>query len=106
VTITFADDAVKNTWLRVTLRADDHTGLAADDVFYFGNQLGETGNAAADAAVNALDVSALRAHLSTAPATLASSFDLNRDGRVNALDLVLVRKGLTLVPLPLISLLG
>ena len=41
---------------QVTVLANDHTGLAADDVFYFGNMIGDTGNSAADTNVNSSDL--------------------------------------------------
>lgn len=35
---------MKNEWLQVTAKTS--LGLAADDVFYFGNAIGETGDSA------------------------------------------------------------
>ena len=55
VTLIWADGAIRNCWLQVTLRATDNTGLAANDVFYVGNAVGESGNATGDALVNATD---------------------------------------------------
>ena len=46
---------IENQWLQVMVRATENTGLAADDVFYFGNAVGESGNAAGNAIVNATD---------------------------------------------------
>ena len=45
VTLIWADGAIRNRWLQVTLRATEVTGLAATDVFYVGNAVGESGNA-------------------------------------------------------------
>jgi len=56
VTLTWADGAVKNSWLRVTVKANSHTDLAANDVFYFGNLVAETGDSPATFRVNALDI--------------------------------------------------
>jgi len=39
-----ADRAVTNQWLQVTVLATANTGLAAPDVFYFGNAIGDSGN--------------------------------------------------------------
>src|SRR5205085_479041 len=44
VEFTWPDNAIKNTWLQVTVKADAATGLSAPDIFYFGNQIGDTGN--------------------------------------------------------------
>jgi hypothetical protein len=90
VTITFADNAVQNTWLRVTVVSNANTGLAANDVFYFGNVLGELdfGNTATRLRVNGQDAALLLANQSpganSAPVT--NKFDLDRNGRVNGQD--------------------
>ena len=55
VTLIWADSAIRNCWLQVIVRATDRTGLAAKDVFYVGNAVGEAGNSTADAIVNATD---------------------------------------------------
>jgi len=41
VRVTFPDNTLQNTWLRVTVVANADTGLAANDVFYFGNVIGD-----------------------------------------------------------------
>jgi regulation of enolase protein 1 (concanavalin A-like superfamily) len=90
VKITFPDGSLKNTWLRVIVAADAQTGLAADDVFYFGNVVGEVniGNTPTRLRVNGVDSSAVLANQSaganTAPVT--NLYDINRDGRVNGQD--------------------
>ena len=112
VTLTWADGVIKNTWLRVTMKADAQTGLSAPDVFYFGNLIGETGDgngAGGTLRVNALDLGAVKRALNTT-STLDGRYDFNRDGRVNALDLGIVKKYLNrtlaaavLPPLPVPS---
>jgi len=49
VVIIWADGAIKNTWLQVIVEGNDatggmntNTGLAASDVFFFGNRVGDT----------------------------------------------------------------
>jgi hypothetical protein len=100
ITITWADGAIRNKWLQVTVKAGNVIGLPADDVFYFGNLVGETGNASSPVRVNAVDVTATRAAQRTASG-VAGRFDFNRDGRVNAADLAVVRGAMnkTLAPL-------
>src|SRR5439155_11096931 len=88
--ITWPDGAIKNTWLRVGVRANEHTGLAAADFFYFGNLVGD---ATGDGRVDALDMAATRRALNTG-ATTATAADFNRDGRINALDLAIVKRNL------------
>jgi hypothetical protein len=88
------DGAVKNTWLRVTVKPTAHTGLTQPDVFSFGNLVGETGDGnVAPFRVSALDLSAVKRALNTT-SDLAGRVDFNRDGRVNALDLAVARGSL------------
>jgi hypothetical protein len=96
VTLTFANGAIKNTWLQVTVNAGADTGLAAPDVFYFGSLIGDTGDGAAgaDPHVNALDVAGVKRALN-GTSGVTGRFDFNRDGRVNALDVAAVKQNLT-----------
>ena len=68
--------------------ATANTGLASDDVFYFGNAIGETGNSTQNAAVNAFDEAGvlLNPRTSSNPAGITDVYDINRDGFVNAFD--------------------
>jgi hypothetical protein len=91
-TIIWDDNAIQNRWLQVTVLAAG-TGLAADDVFYFGNAIGETGfDGDPDpdpntATVNAQDELAVRSHKTGfAPTSIANVYDFNRDRRVSASD--------------------
>jgi hypothetical protein len=70
-----------------------NTGLAAEDVFYFGNAIGESGDNPANAVVNATDVIGTRDHPHGPlnPAAIDDRFDFNRDRLVNATDLVIAR---------------
>ena len=91
VTLIFPDGSVTQTWLQVTVKANAATGLAIDDVFYFGNVIGETGNSD-DAAVNLSDVSLARTNQSGFGSVgIDSIYDFDRNGRVNLADLSLAR---------------
>jgi hypothetical protein len=99
VKIEFADNAVRNTWLRVSMLANANTGLAANDVFYFGNAVGDfnAGNLAGPPVIvrtNATDTSAVRQNQSTGinSAAITNIYDINKDGRVNATDTSTVRQ--------------
>jgi ELWxxDGT repeat protein len=97
--VTWPDGAIKNTWLRVGVRANERTGLASPQFFYFGNLVGD---ATGDGRVNALDLAATRRALNTV-VTTSTAADFNRDGRVNALDVAIVRRNLNMsltAPLP------
>ncbi len=43
--ITFGTGVVKNEWLEVNVHSGGHTGLSANDVFYFGSIIGDSGAA-------------------------------------------------------------
>jgi hypothetical protein len=49
VTLICPDGAVKNTWLQVTVLANQRTGLSTPESFYFGSLVGETGDGATSA---------------------------------------------------------
>lgn len=95
VEITWADGAIRNTWLQVTLAANANTGLAKPDVFFFGNAVGDTGlgNSATQATVNATDELAVRNNSEPlfANISITNIYDFNRDGVVNITDALLSR---------------
>ena len=91
VTLIWPDRTVRNTWLRVSVRSDDVTGLSRDDVFCFGNLVGETGNSSSPLRVDAADVSAVLRTRTPRGVSLTSPYDINRDGRINAVDLAAAR---------------
>jgi hypothetical protein len=94
VTLVWADGAIRNKWLQVTVKANANTGLTAPDVFYFGNLVGETGNLPASATVSARDVTQVRANTSRGFVPVTNRYDINRDGWVNAVDVALVRSSM------------
>ena len=92
VFIEFADGAITNGWLQVTVVANAATGLTEDDVFYFGNAIGESGNVSDNATVNLSDVSGARTNQTGFGLTdLFNVFDFNRDARVNLADVSIAR---------------
>jgi hypothetical protein len=93
VTFVWPDGTLRNVWLRVTVKANANTRLAAPDVFYFGSLPGDTGGAAGAFNVDGADVVATRRAVAPAAAApLTNPFDHNRDGRVSADDLAAVRR--------------
>ena len=92
ITLTWADGAIRNTWLQVTVKPGGNTGLAAADVFYFGNLAGETGrNAGSTFTVDATDLAEVRRHLSPSAVPATSEFDLDKDGKVTTTDYLIAR---------------
>ena len=110
ITIIWADHAIRNQWLRVTVPAGTPLGLPADDVFYFGNAVGEAGNSTTDAQVTGADLSTARNNPRSFlnPAEIDCPYDYNRDQRVAATDVLLARNNQTnfLTALKLIDLSG
>jgi ELWxxDGT repeat protein len=88
-----ANMATANGWLSLAVKANARTGLAAPDLFSFGNLIGDTGDSPTTYRVNALDLAAVKRALNT-PTTVAAPTDFNRDGRTNALDLAIVKRSL------------
>jgi hypothetical protein len=97
VSLTWPDATIKKTWLQVTVLASAATGLTADDVFYFGNAIGEAGDATANALVNATDEVLARANPLNIvnPASIDFLYDFNRDKLVNATDQIIARTNAT-----------
>jgi len=93
IEVVFADGAVMNEWLRVTVLANANTGLAAADVFYFGNLVGETGNQSGFANVSASDVNLVKAALAagTSSVPIDSALDFNRNGLLSTSDVNLAK---------------
>lgn len=88
VSLIWPAGTIVDQWVQVTVRADGPNAIVpSDDIHYWGNQRGETGNDPARTTVNSGDFSAVSANYSgfgTAPVT--SAHDLNKDGRVNSGD--------------------
>ena len=96
ITITLANRSVMNEYLQVRVLANGTTGLSADDVFYFGNVIGDTGNSSSSLRVDASDLGGVQNNLTGFfRASVESRFDFNRDGRVDATDLGLIQSNLT-----------
>jgi hypothetical protein len=90
VRLTWMPGAIRDTWLEVTVKAGDATGLDHNDVFYFGSLAGD-GNG--DFRVDGEDVSALLGRFTDGSdgSRPVTPHDLNRDGRINIGDLLAAR---------------
>jgi len=109
VTLIWGDHAIRNRWLEVFVIGAP-LGLAADDVFYFGSAVAESGNSPLDAQVTTTDLLLARNNPRNflTPAPVDFAFDYNRDARVNTTDVLLARNNQTnfLTRLPLLDLSG
>ncbi|MCO6455655.1 MAG: hypothetical protein J5I93_10210 [Pirellulaceae bacterium] len=97
VTLLWPDGAIQKQWLQVTVLADDTTGLLRNDLFYFGNAVGEAGNSATNTFVNVFDFAGARdnPHNFLNRAAINDAYDFNRDSLVNVFDLAAVRDNST-----------
>jgi len=87
VTITWANNSIKNEWLEVQVLPTANTGLTAADVFFWGNKVGDTGagTPATSFLTSATDkTSVVNNQLGGVPIT--NTRDFNRDGNVTVAD--------------------
>ncbi len=91
VTFVWDDGTIRNEWLQITVRATPTTGLAAEEVFYFGNLIGETGDSQREILVDSLDLVGIRHFLdsATVEAPYQSRLDFNRDTKVDSQDVAI-----------------
>jgi hypothetical protein len=93
ITLIWSNDAIEKQWLEITVKADAVTGLAAPDVFYFGNAVGESGNSTTNTFVDGSDFAGARDNprnfLNRAPVDYR--WDYNRDSFVDGSDLAIAR---------------
>jgi VCBS repeat-containing protein len=105
VTLIWPDGAVQNTWLEVRFKSGARSLLGHDDVFYFGNAIGETGSMPGNTFVTSVDVIGARDN-QRGPFDLApidDVYDFNRDRLVTSADVIIARDhqagALTAIPL-------
>lgn len=92
VALVWSDGAIVNQWLQVRVLSNATTGLAQEDVFYFGNAVGETGDTPSDATVTEADADGTRDHQTGfSYATVDNRYDFNRDGRVSLPDIAIAK---------------
>jgi hypothetical protein len=105
-----SNEAVAQQWLQVRVKSSANTGLAADDIFYFGNAVGEgnVGNSGGAFPVTAADaLQALNNLNALGVAPLTDANDHNRDKKVTAEDaLISLNNQSGLAPLVQLDLSG
>lgn len=88
IKIIWANKAITKQWLEVTVLANADTGLAENDVFYFGNAIGDTGDSTLNAQVGISDENRVRnnpRNFLNRPG-IDFAYDLDRNGLVNLSD--------------------
>jgi glucose/arabinose dehydrogenase len=97
VTITWADGVIANRWLRVTFTPNPAAASPINqDVFYFGNLRGDTGDVSGPDgvrfSVGAFDTLRTRRAIPARTAPIDNPFDHNRDGRITTLDRAITQR--------------
>jgi hypothetical protein len=87
VTIVWADGAILNQWVEVTVLPGANTGLGVADVFYAGNIVGDSND---DGRIDAGDLTALVSEFGMRGGAELLA-DMNIDGRVNLTDVTIMR---------------
>lgn len=86
ITLIWDNNAIQNEWLQVIMPAESHLGLAEDNIFYFGNAIGETGKSS-NTFVDSGDELGARSHGTAAGgAAINNVYDFNRDKQVDSQD--------------------
>src|SRR5262249_28816199 len=98
VELIWANNAIQNEWLEITVAANEHTGLSAPETFYFGSAIGDSGlgdtTAATTGTTDEIGARNNSAALhSNIPVT--NVFDFNRDGKVDSTDQLAARNNPT-----------
>ncbi len=98
IELVWADDAVKNAWLQVTLAGNDahgefnfNTGMAASDVFYFGSRVGDAGFNPELVVMTGLDDELAVRAASSFNQLVTNPLDFNRDGVIGLADQLIAR---------------
>lgn len=103
IELIWSDKAISNSWLEVTVLANERTGLKGNDTFYFGNLAGETGDTCANtpstaqvtkgtsAADTGDEYVTSKSLTGFTPAVITNKYDFNKDRRVNATDVIISR---------------
>ena len=88
ITLIWADGEIQNRWVEVTALANANTGLAVDDVFYFGNAVGDCDG---DGGIGSSDYETLVGEFGQRGGIGTLVADLNGDGRAELSDFAIMR---------------
>lgn len=91
VEIIWADGAIRNKWLEVTVAANSHTGLMTPDVFYWGNNIGDSGVNTGAGTFNTSTIDSLSVFATLGRGKPITELrDYNRDGQLTTIDSLVV----------------
>ena len=99
ITLAWPDNTIEQQWLQVTVLAGGNLGLVADDVFYFGNAIGDSGEGNPSGVATAFISDELGArnnpHTFLDRAPVDDAYDYNRDSIVFISDELIARNNQT-----------
>jgi len=103
VQIAWADNAIENRWLRVTVSANANTGLVIPRTYYLGHVRGETDAVGTTFTVAFADITPIRAGVG-ATVDSSSILDIDKNGTVSFADISAMRSNvgtqLTIITIP------
>lgn len=90
IAITWPNGAIMNRWLRIVIKANANTRLLADEVYYLGHLMGETGPTTATYSVSFADITPIRLSIGT-DVDSSSEVDIDKSGVVSFADISAMR---------------
>lgn len=103
IVIQWPDQAIANRWLRITVLANENTGLPEPEVYYLGHLTGETtGVDQGFFVVTFADITAIRAAVGST-VSVSSVVDTQKDGVVSFADIAAMRENIAAI-LPAITI--
>jgi len=100
VVITWPDGVIKNTYLQVVALANEDTGLAEPDVFFFGNRVGDSFSTQPPAAFVTSAADELVARNATPKSNLdvSNPFDFDKSRTISSADMLIARNNPGVLP--------
>jgi hypothetical protein len=90
IVVSWSNNAIANRWLKVTVLGNANTGLAANEVYYIGHLLGESGPAVPTYTVAFVDINPIRAGIGSTVGS-ESPLDIDKNGTVAFADISAMR---------------
>ena len=98
ISLIWPENVIIKQWLQVIVKTcSSLTALPQDDIFYFGNAVGETGDSATHAFIDGADLAGVQGNLRNFlnPAPITFVYDANRDQLVDGTDIAVARDNVT-----------
>lgn len=90
IRIEWEDNAIQNTWLQVTIHANENTGLNAPVILYIGHVLAEI-DGVSPYRRTSIDVGLMRKEVRNTLVPIDNPYDIDKDRRVTSIDVGILR---------------